>query len=252
MTDKKMAKTATAKPDYAPTSKEKAVLAKFKSRDDAAHLAPRMKLQDHELSIDHPEPAFGLVLLQEALGTADADFVFGLLGQLAAALPKDFGNAETQINFMVSVVKSIRPRDQVEAMLAAQMAIIHASTVTLGRRLMKADTIPQQDSAERALNKLARTFAAQIDALERYRSSSEQRAALPPPSSEAREAAVAPGATAQIAQQRGADQPEPSVAVGTHERLSSDDQVPLQSHDVAGEPAAPARVVPMKRASGGR
>jgi hypothetical protein len=34
--------------------------------------------------------------------------------------------------------------------------------------------IPQQDSAERAFNKLARTFAAQLEALKRYRGGGEQ------------------------------------------------------------------------------
>ena len=34
--------------------------------------------------------------------------------------------------------------------------------------------IPQQDSAERAFNKLARTFTAQVEALKRYRSAGEQ------------------------------------------------------------------------------
>jgi hypothetical protein len=34
--------------------------------------------------------------------------------------------------------------------------------------------IPQQDSAVRALNKLARTFAAQVETLKRYRGGGEQ------------------------------------------------------------------------------
>ena len=36
------------------------------------------------------------------------------------------------------------------------------------------DTLAQQDSAERAYNKLARTFASQVEALKRYRSAGEQ------------------------------------------------------------------------------
>jgi hypothetical protein len=34
--------------------------------------------------------------------------------------------------------------------------------------------IPQQDSAKRAFNKLARTFAAQVETLKRYRGGGEQ------------------------------------------------------------------------------
>ena len=82
---------------------------------------------------------------------------------------------ETGTNFVLSVVKGLQPRDQVEAMLAAQMAAVHNATMNFARRLARAENIPQQDSAERAFNKLARTFAAQIAALKDYRSRGEQK-----------------------------------------------------------------------------
>lgn len=78
------------------------------------------------------------------------------------------------LNFLLAVVKGIEPTDQVEAMLAAQMAAVHNATMTFARRLAHVDNIPQQDSAERAFNKLARTFAAQVEALKRYRTGGEQ------------------------------------------------------------------------------
>ena len=81
-------------------------------------------------------------------------------------------------NFMVSVVKGIQPRDQIEAMLAAQMAAVHMATMRFARRLAHVDNIPQQDSAERAFNKLARTFAAQMEALKRYRTGGEQKVSV--------------------------------------------------------------------------
>ena len=43
------------------------------------------------------------------------------------------------------------------------------------RRLAHVENIPQQDAAERAFNKLARTFAVQMEALRRYRTGGEQR-----------------------------------------------------------------------------
>ena len=81
---------------------------------------------------------------------------------------------EEGLNFMLAMTKGIEPRDQVEAMLAAQMAAVHNATMTFARRLNHVENIPQQDSAERAFNKLARTFAAQVEALKPYRSSGEQ------------------------------------------------------------------------------
>ena len=60
-------------------------------------------------------------------------------------------------------------------MLAAQMAAVHLSTMTFARRLANVENIPQQDSAERAFNKLTRTFNSQMEALKRYRTAGEQK-----------------------------------------------------------------------------
>ena len=43
------------------------------------------------------------------------------------------------------------------------------------RRLNHVENISQQDAAERALNKLARTYAVQMEALKRYRTGGQQR-----------------------------------------------------------------------------
>jgi DUF917 family protein len=47
--------------------------------------------------------------------------------------------------------------------------------MTFARRLAHVDNIPQQDSAERAFNKLTRTFTTQMEALKRYRTGGEQK-----------------------------------------------------------------------------
>ncbi len=44
----------------------------------------------------------------------------------------------------------------------------------LARQLNHVQNLPQQDAAERALNKTARTYAAQMDTLKRYRSEGKQ------------------------------------------------------------------------------
>ena len=48
---------------------------------------------------------------------------------------------------MLAVVKGIEPRDQIEAMLAAQMAAVHMASMTFARRVAHVDNIPQQDLA---------------------------------------------------------------------------------------------------------
>jgi hypothetical protein len=167
-----------AKP-YKPTPHECASIESYLARRKETPPAPRMKVskkgRSPQISPDHPEPALGQVLLMQALGTRDGDFLKGLLSQLANAGTQGPKLDERGLNFMLSVVKGVEPKDQVEAMLAAQMAAVHMATMTFGRRLANVETIPQQDSAERAFNKLARTFAVQMEALKRYRTGGQQR-----------------------------------------------------------------------------
>src|SRR5262249_41790902 len=76
---------------------------------------------------------------------------------------------EANLAFMLSMMKSIGPRDSVEAMLVAQMVSIHVTAMRCAYRLAHADDIARQDSAARALGRLVRTFPAQVEALSRYR-----------------------------------------------------------------------------------
>jgi hypothetical protein len=114
----------------------------------------------------------GEMLLMDALGTAGLDFFNNLLDQLARAGSKGGQIDERGLNFMLSVVKGIQPRDQLEVMLVAQMAAVHMAIMTFTQRLAQVENIPQQDSAERAFNKLTRT---KMEALKRYRTGGEQK-----------------------------------------------------------------------------
>ena len=177
MTKKKPEPNA-AKPKYELTSRERSAIDKFLARD-AANPAPRIKVLKEKkavsISPDHPDKLAGQMLLMDALGTADLDFFNGILNQLGSAGSREGQIDERGLNFMLSVVKGIQPRDQLEVMLAAQMAAVHMATMTSAQRLAHAENIPQHDSAERTFNKLTRTFATQMEALKRYRTGGEQK-----------------------------------------------------------------------------
>src|SRR5258705_9957390 len=135
--------------------------------------APQIKLSPHGFSIDHPDPELGEQLMANALGVADRDAMHGILRQLVKASVNGGKPDEVNLSFMISMVKSIRPRDSVEAMLVAQMVSVHVMAMRCAHHLANADDIAQHDSAARALGRLARTFPAQIEALNRYRSHGE-------------------------------------------------------------------------------
>src|SRR5262249_27513497 len=133
---------------------------------------------DLQVGLDHPDEQIGQTLMMDALASADGDFVGGIVSQLANASRRGQDIDERGLNFMLSVIKGIEPRDQLEAMLAAQMAAVHVATMTFARHLAHAEEIVKVDSAERAFNKLTRTFAMQMEALKRYRSGAEQKVTL--------------------------------------------------------------------------
>ena len=128
-----------------------------------------------QISLDHPNEAHGYALLMQSFATWENDFTREFLAQLANAAAHGQKVDERKLNFMIAVIKGVQPKDQLETMLAAQMAAVHMLTMNFVRRLNNVDNIPQQDSAEHAFNKLARTCAAQMEALKRYRTGGEQK-----------------------------------------------------------------------------
>jgi hypothetical protein len=175
----KVLETATMgeKPHHQPTPQEIASIKAF--MDARASSAPSLKKAEGNstsFAVDHPDRWIGALDLMRALGTSDLDFHNGLMNQLIGASATCEGRPSVEgANFMLAVIKGIQPRDQVESMLAAQMAAVHAASMSMARQLATAQNLPQQDSAERGLTKLMRTFAAQVEALKSYRSKGEQK-----------------------------------------------------------------------------
>ncbi|MCP1913450.1 MULTISPECIES: hypothetical protein [Bradyrhizobium] len=138
-----------------------------------AAAAPRIKFSSHGFRIDHPDPELGARLMANALGVADRDAMDGILRQLVKASVSGGKPCEVNLAFMISMVRSIGPRDSVEAMLVAQMVSVHVMAMRCAHHLAHAKDLAQHDSAARALGRLARTFPAQIEALNRHRSHGE-------------------------------------------------------------------------------
>jgi hypothetical protein len=181
MPDREKKERSKEKAIHKVTAAELTAVDKYAARQEAK---PRVRFKvskngsDPQIEIDHPDKLVGQALVMEALASADCDFLHGIVDQLANASPHGQDTDERRLNFMLSVIRGIEPRDQLEAMLAAQMAAVHVASMTFAQQLANVKTIPQQDSAERAFNKLTRTFAMQMEALKRYRAGAEQKVTL--------------------------------------------------------------------------
>lgn len=112
--------------------------------------------------------------LMKALGTEDTKILDGFLSQIGNAVSMQCVN-EQQMQFAIAFVKSVEPENEMEMLLATQMAAAHICSMEASRLYMNGSTLPGRDSAERAANKFMRTFAAQIDALKRFRHGGQQK-----------------------------------------------------------------------------
>lgn len=147
----------------------------MKDADAAPSMKLSMKGQTLTIAFNSESVEIATMLQMADIGSGDGDFYFGLIGQIASLGAQGQKVSSANFNFVLSVVRAVKPRDELEAMLATQMGAIHAATMMLARRLNHVETIPQQDAAERALNKLARTYTTQMDALKRYRTGGQQK-----------------------------------------------------------------------------
>jgi len=167
---------AVAPAPYEPTDQERATIEAFRQRRQMRRPAPALKLTENNgISVDHPDSKLGGSLLLESLGLSDGESYAALMHQITNAATKGKDIDLPAVNGMLAMIQALEPRDTLEAMLAAQMAAVHYATMTFARRLNHVENIPQQESASNAFNKLARTFTAQVEALNRYRGKGQQQ-----------------------------------------------------------------------------
>ena len=169
---------AVAAQPYVPTRAEGDAVVRFKQRLEQTPASAAIKVEtdgaELRLSWGHPNQAVGAMLWANALGTADLTLTAAVVRQLTEISRIGAALCETELNDLLAMVRALAPTDATEALLVTQMVAIHKLTMVEARRLAVAETPDQRDRASISLNKLARTFSAQLETLKRYRSKGEQ------------------------------------------------------------------------------
>jgi len=142
--------------------------------------SPGVKLQpndDHAYDFTPPgnDMAAWEVQISDAFGAAGPTSAKAFLFQLTSlcSLNWDADNgrwkpSETQLNFALSFINNIQPRNQAEAALAAQMVAVHLMQMRVSAQaLTSGQNVDPRDAA--IAGKLARTFTMQMDTLRRMR-----------------------------------------------------------------------------------
>jgi hypothetical protein len=115
-------------------------------------------------------------VMMELLALHDDTALSGYLAVLGGYAMNDDGDPDSQtMNRIVNFVASMRPRDQAETLLLTQMAAIHMATMRFAGNSNRERRVEVKESYQRSLNKLARTYAAQLTTLKQYRSDGKQK-----------------------------------------------------------------------------
>ena len=165
-------------PRYEPTERDKVAAANFQTKREAALVPTKFSVTKEKdtnfVKLDHPDTTIAQMHTMSALAVVDLHLYDSLISDLCQMGSRGGDPHQGELNHLLAVVRGIEPKDAVETLLAVQMAAIHKATIQVARRLKQVDTIQQQDSASTCLNKLARTFAMQVEALKKHRSTGEQ------------------------------------------------------------------------------
>jgi hypothetical protein len=83
-------------------------------------------------------------------------------------------HAEQDINQVLAAVAGVGAKDEIEGMLATQMVATHTAIITTLHRQKQSETLLERERYGNLAVKLLRTFAAQVEALQRHRGKGQQ------------------------------------------------------------------------------
>ncbi len=187
---KKSKRTTKKKPDKKDTKglakkkytdEEKARLAKHKERKKVMPVKFKAAEGDSIAAQDPDDPLIA-VKMSEALGTADFDLQTHLLDQITQTYKgivsegrQDKKAYAIALNRTMAILSGIQPQDEIEAMLAVQMIGVHNMAMDYMGKATRTDRVDFMGTYMNGATKSLRTFAAQMEALKKYRTGGQQK-----------------------------------------------------------------------------
>ena len=179
--------------------------------------------------------------LLDTFGTASADFMGVTFSQLLESLRDTSGTPnEMTVNAALAIVGGLEPSNEIEALLASQMAVTHSLAMKLVGRTRRVDQLNQAAVNGGLAVKLLRTFTLQAETLAKLRRGGGQTVRVEHvhfhAGGQAIVGSVTPGGGASI---KSEEQPhaKPAAAL-THAHAPLD---PLRSAHAEREPVPVAR-----------
>lgn len=111
-------------------------------------------------------------LVKKDFSGFDPYFSFGILTQLSSLKCGKYDDVDDAMKLLFerSILKTVTPGNQIEMMLVTQLISVHQAMMNFARLLAHSKTHEEIERYGNIFNKLAGTFAAQTEALQRLRS----------------------------------------------------------------------------------
>jgi hypothetical protein len=164
-----------------PTPRQQAAIARaagrFAARRSPVAVAVIQDGNTAKVAARHADADGHIKHLLDSCGTASFDFAETILSQLTDAARRTSADKpnEARLNAMLAVLDGIAPRDELEAMLAAQMAITHDLAMDMAGRAKRSEYVQTLQDCGNLSVKLLRTFTLQVEALAKLRRGGVQK-----------------------------------------------------------------------------
>lgn len=174
------ARTPPVKP-YERTEADQRDLDTFVKRRTEGRISPGLVYEERpdgrkQAALGHPDKAVGVAQAANTFGVSNIELTAHLLDEcIMAFAPRNRAPNEQEMSAALAAVAGIAPNDEAEAMLAVQMVTTHHAATTMLQRAMCQDRVDLAESAGNLAIKLLRTYAAQLEALSRYRGKGQQK-----------------------------------------------------------------------------
>ena len=173
---------AVKPPKREPTALEVAAIAKARdyclSRTQPfAFEVESVEGGDIRVEVPHSNAGGYLALQRATFGTVSPEFATMGAAQLATVMRSRHRASPTQdeINTGLAAVTGAEPQNEIEAMLAIQMASVHSVAMDLLDRVKRAERTDHLERFSTAATKMLRTYTAQVEALAKIKRGGAQK-----------------------------------------------------------------------------
>lgn len=159
----------------APNERDKAAIDRAAGRVLARHKRAAVKVVGKgpavKVESPHGDDAGHYRQMLDAFGTPSGDFMNATLAQMLNAIKDKGVDAPSQlaINAALAVMGGVEPANEVEALIASQMAATHSLAMLMIGRTRQADRLDQLEAQGGLAVKLLRTVTLQAEALAKLR-----------------------------------------------------------------------------------